>query len=322
MPTKPYLRVIGYALLLLPLAVVWYYFPKLKTLFTHPSHFLEVLMNASGLAAFSVQFVLVNVALFLLAALVDLIALGWNHSAVRRLFHLNSASARGDMWCWVLSVLNLYDLVVLLVSFGIFYLLTGLLQKAGGFHLIELVPGTVLPFVIIFILGDLKQYLWHRFMHLGPMWELHHYHHSATEFNLITSARGHFLEKGILTLFDGILFGLLGAPPAFFISFILLKEFYNYLLHSNVGWTLGWVGRYLLVSPRAHTLHHSNEAKHFNKNFGTFFVFWDRLFGTYAETRQAITLGVKDSYYNHKGFWMDMFEGTRRFLRACVGKHD
>lgn len=54
-------------------------------------------MNASGLAAFSVLFVLVNVALLLLAALVDLIALGWSHSALRRLFHLNSASARGDM---------------------------------------------------------------------------------------------------------------------------------------------------------------------------------------------------------------------------------
>lgn len=293
---------------------VYLYSSKLSALLHHPDRVLQLVSDASGVSGFSLKFLLINVSLFLFAALIDLVAMGWEQSALRRLFRLHTASARGDLWCWVLSVFNLYDVPVLLLSFGVFYAINSLLLSLGGLHLLAFVPHPVLQFMVVFCLGDLKQYLWHRFMHLGPMWELHQYHHSATEFNLITSARGHFLEKGILTLFDGLLFALLGAPESYFIGFILAKEFYNYLLHSNLNWDLGWIGKYLLVSPLAHKLHHGEQPQYFNKNYGTFFIFWDKLFRTYARANGPVTIGVTNTYYNSGGFWKDMYRGTLHFL--------
>jgi sterol desaturase/sphingolipid hydroxylase (fatty acid hydroxylase superfamily) len=172
--------------------------------------------------------------------------------------------------------------------------------------------------VLMLVLVDLKHYAWHRFMHLAPFWELHKYHHSATEFNLITTSRGHFLEKGILVIFDSILFSLLGAAQEQFIFFLVFQEFYDQLLHSNLGTTYGWLGRYILVSPMAHRLHHSQHKIHYNKNFGNLFVLWDKLFGTYEHNSNQIDIGVKNNPYNKRGFWWDMVEGSRLIVMKSV----
>lgn len=290
-----------------------YYAPRLSSYIKTPSKLCDIFLSAAGLSALSLSFILLNLSVFLSASLIDLAVLGWEKSALKRLFFINDRSARGDLWCWVLSIFNLYDAFALLFSFGLFYVLSSLIVKVGNFQLIQLIPFAPAQFILVFCLGDLKHYLWHRFMHTIPFWELHKYHHSATDFNLITTSRGHFLEKGILIVFDSVLFSLLGAPLQYFVFFLFIKEFYDQLLHSDINWGLGWFGKYVLVSPRAHKLHHSIEAKFYGKNFGTFFVFWDRLFGTYASTDENIRIGIKNNPFNKHGFWWDMLEGARSF---------
>lgn len=248
--------------------------------------------------------------------MVDLGELGWQQSSLRRIVFKRDKSTEGDLWCWILSVLSLYDFITLIISLGFFYILSFVIVRLGGFNLISYIPGTGLQFLLIFCLGDLKHYLSHRFMHLLPFWELHKYHHSATEFNLITTSRGHFLERGILIFFDSLLFSLMGAPLAYFAVFLWIKEFYSQILHSNINWSLGWFGKYIFVSPKAHKLHHSKEPKFYGKNYGGIFIFWDKLFGTYAETSEPIKIGIQNNPYNRHGFWWDMFEGLLSFGRA------
>ncbi len=229
---------------------------------------------------------------------------------------MHSKSKSGDWWCWCLSIFNLYDFFSLFFSFGLFYVISSIIVKLGGFSLINLVPSVPLQFIIVFLLADLKHYLWHRFMHINPFWELHKYHHSATELNLITAFRGHFLEKGVGTIFDGILFSILGTPIVQFNTLQIGKQFYDQLIHSDINWSLGWVGRHILISPKTHKIHHSSQPEFYDKNFGTFFVFWDKIFGTYINTDKKITIGVNG--YVTKGFWMDMFEGNRSFISAVL----
>ena len=48
-------------------------------------------------------------------------------------------------------------------------------------------------------------------------------------------------------------------------------------------------------------LHHSNNPKHFNSNFGVVFVFWDKFFGTYLGPDQIKNIkkyGLPNSQYN------------------------
>jgi sterol desaturase/sphingolipid hydroxylase (fatty acid hydroxylase superfamily) len=315
---KEIFKLLSPALIVLP--VLWFYYPKIIVHLSKPKELWQLLSVSSGIASFSIQFLFLNIALFGFVAFIDLLSLGWKGSAVRRLFSLRSASARGDWWCWLLSVVNVYDFFVLFFSMGMFYVITALLNKAGGFHLIALIPGTGLQVLVIFLLSDLKQYVWHRFMHLRHMWPLHAYHHSATEFNLTTAARAHFFEKGILTLFDGLLFALLGAPIIDVLALMLFKEVYNYFLHSDVNWGLGFFGRYLIISPKAHRLHHSKDPRFYAKNFGNFFIFWDKLFGTYQSSEVSIQIGVEDTYYNKHGFWVDMWLGYKHFVLGLFGR--
>ena len=192
------------------------------------------------------------------------------------------------------------------------------MQSIYEVHLINKIESPIVVFILVFAISDFKHYIWHYFMHKRPFWELHKYHHSATEFNLITTTRGHFLEKGFLTIIDVFVFLLLGIPPEYFIFIAFGREFYAFILHADLNWSLGWFGKYILISPKAHKIHHSNDENHFGKNLGTFFNWWDHIFGTFLDTDYEIQIGVKDSSFNKKGFWNDMIIGTKEFAIATL----
>ena len=86
-----------------------YYFPQLRKLSTQPEKGLEVFLQISGIAAFSLKFILINLAIFFSAAVVDFIVLGWDNSSIKRLFFNRTKSASCDLWGWVLSVFSMYD---------------------------------------------------------------------------------------------------------------------------------------------------------------------------------------------------------------------
>ena len=114
------------------------------------------------------------------------------------------------------------------------------------------------------------------------------------------------------------MFHLLRIPPEYFIFLAFGREFFAFILHADLNWSLGWFGKYILISPKAHKIHHSNDENHFGKNLGTFFNWWDHIFGTFLDTDYEIQIGVKDSSFNKKGFWNDMIIGTKEFAIATL----
>jgi sterol desaturase/sphingolipid hydroxylase (fatty acid hydroxylase superfamily) len=72
----------------------------------------------------------------------------------------------------------------------------------------------------------------------------------------------------------------------------------NYWMHLNVTWPSRWL-EWLIVTPRYHHIHHSDDPAHFDTNFGSLFSFWDRLFGTYYDPEHAdaarLRFGVNDT---------------------------
>lgn len=304
---------------MLSILVIIYYREKFVLILSNPEVFLNLFLETSKIAAFSLYALALNLAIFILAAIIEILSIGWTKSSINRILSNRSKSTYGDLWCWALSILNLYDLFVLLFSFGFFYATTSLvMNNASEIHLIDKIGSPIIVFILVFTISDFKHYIWHYFMHKRPFWELHKYHHSATEFNLITTTRSHFLEKGFLTIIDVFVFLLLGVPPEYFVLIAFGREFYAFVLHADVNWSLGWVGKYIFISPKAHKIHHSDNEKHFGKNLGTFFNWWDHIFGTYLDTDDEIQIGVKDSTFNKKGFWNDMIIGTKEFAIATL----
>jgi len=69
---------------------------------------------------------------------------------------------------------------------------------------------------------------------------------------------------------------------------------YARFLHSNVRADFGLL-QWILVTPQSHRIHHSIEERHYDRNYGTYFCIWDRLFGThYTGGNEFPETGIKD----------------------------
>ena len=163
-----------------------------------------------------------------------------------------------------------------------------------------------------FILDDFTKFYVHRCMHRWHiLWLLHKVHHSATTLTPMTVFRTHPLEGIIFSLRSAVtqaitissfmfLFGsnidlitILGANIFSFLFNVLGSN----LRHSHIGikyWK--WL-EYVIISPAQHHVHHSVSKKHYDKNFGVAFAFWDWIFGSHhhSEDTDSLILGV-DAY--------------------------
>ncbi len=138
---------------------------------------------------------------------------------------------------------------------------------------------TVVPMLSI-VVFDLFYYWYHRTQHVfRPMWRVHSVHHSLEELNLFNSY--HHLFEPFLSLV------LIGVPMMLLIRVNIadvaiagfLVKLSDTLIHANAKLSYGPF-KYLIAEPRYHRIHHSLERRHWNKNFASYFPFWDVLFGT------------------------------------------
>lgn len=292
---------------------LFYYKERIQSALIAPDAFSLIIYNLKRLTAlesFSWRTILMSTLVTISCFIIEIIAIGWRKSSLYRLLFIRDKSTRGDVWCWLLSLFYVYNIFVLLFSFGICYVVTSLIIKSFDFHFVSYISSPVFQFIIILLLSDLKHYIRHALSHKIPwLWEIHKYHHSAEHMNMITAQRGHFLETAYISLFDAILFVIVGSPAENYIAILLLRETHILFSHSNVNWHWGWIGKYILVSPAAHRIHHSTSSDHYDRNFGNMFIFWDRLFNTWfnpKENKTAVNVGLIDNPYNKTNFFSDM----------------
>ena len=71
---------------------------------------------------------------------------------------------------------------------------------------------------------------------------------------------------------------------------ILMMDFVR---HTHLPISFGPLN-HVVLCPHWHQLHHSNDPRHYDKNFGLLFSFWDRLFGTLCVPKpdEAFTFGL------------------------------
>lgn len=158
-------------------------------------------------------------------------------------------------------------------------------------------------------------------MHQFPvLWEIHKYHHSAEEMNVVTAHRESIVVAPFASLFMAIPFGILGIPAQTFFVVAIIFEFHALLVHSRLAVNFGFLER-IFISPRAHRLHHARDLSLGTKNFGFFFSVWDHLFGTYERApveHFAIGLANQGEVYNHAPWHREMLHSLNATCRAAL----
>jgi len=155
-------------------------------------------------------------------------------------------------------------------------------------------PLVIVVFTLTMLLAyDISYYLYHYAQHKVPLlWELHKVHHSAEVMVGVTKDRVHPLDDLMNRMWDGVIPGicfgiwtLVALNPVeatifginvYVIRNILMMDFVR---HTHLKISFGPLDN-VVLSPHWHQLHHSANPKHYDKNFGLLFSFWDRMFGT------------------------------------------
>jgi sterol desaturase/sphingolipid hydroxylase (fatty acid hydroxylase superfamily) len=142
------------------------------------------------------------------------------------------------------------------------------------------VKASVVVVVFVFFASDLVGYWIHRAMHRVPLlWRFHSLHHEAHELSWLDAWRQHPVDFVLHGIAVGLPGALLGASLSEVMSVVLLRKAFTTFLHANVRVSFGVFGR-VLASPEFHRVHHSADARDFDRHFAGTFPMWDVLFGT------------------------------------------
>ena len=145
---------------------------------------------------------------------------------------------------------------------------------------------------------DLSDYWFHRFDHTSPLlWRQHRVHHSDTTMDASTAIRGFPTEIIYFTggeLIFSVIFGLDIISLNIFLFLFLPISFFH---HSDLNYPrwLDKVFGWLMVTPNYHKVHHEQDQFFTDSNYGTLFIIWDRLFGTFkVKPVRDINYGLKE----------------------------
>lgn len=145
-----------------------------------------------------------------------------------------------------------------------------------------------LPFAVRifvgYVLWDFGFYWMHRMMHTRYFWAAHKWHHSPTYMYWLAGARASLAQQILFNIPTALVIPLFmnGSPRWVGLAVGLFGALFNDWMHMNVTWRSRWL-ELLIVTPRYHHIHHSDDPRYSGKNMGAVSTIWDRVFGTYLD---------------------------------------
>jgi sterol desaturase/sphingolipid hydroxylase (fatty acid hydroxylase superfamily) len=259
-------------------------------------------------------FLLITIAPLLL----QLMVCGWSRSALRSLILRPSRSQVTDWTFFVMTITNIKELAMIAFSLGAALLL------ARGSRLAQLAPwrievsfgSVLLEGVFFYLLFTFADYWNHRLWHTKAGWLLHRMHHSGETYSPLLAQRNHPLQlalEPIVRVWPLVFFDFDFSIIA---TVAVIDALHQSLVHTDLPWSWGVVGRWAWMSPAGHKVHHSSLPEHAHKNFGTI-VLWDRVFGTWYDGNVLVVeVGIAGNVHNQRSLLRELISDTLAFCRA------
>lgn len=191
--------------------------------------------------------------------------------------------------------------------------------------------------IFVALLGDFANFFYHFLAHKIPiLWEFHKVHHSAEVITPLTVYRIHPFEMflGAITIVTitnfgaGIWIYLFGnGMKELLIYGVSFEIFIFYLAGYNLRHSHIWLAypqwiSHIFISPAQHQIHHSVDPKHYDKNFGYIFAFWDWMFGSlYVPSNyEKLSFGLSDGESNLFNSVTNMFLQPLKAIGQGISK--
>ncbi len=163
-------------------------------------------------------------------------------------------------------------------------------------RLFDLPLGNPLVWIGVLFLRDFIYYWVHRAEHTTRfLWASHLIHHSPRNIDMTSAVRIPWMEAMYKPWFS-LWMPLIGFHPLAKIGLDVAVSLFQQMHHTKAFAARG-DGTYSLfarifVTPSTHRVHHGYNPEYIDKNFGAVFIFWDKLFGTYAPEVAEVKFGV------------------------------
>lgn len=179
-------------------------------------------------------------------------------------------------------------------SFGYLFLMYGVLNWVYGFKLIEW-ENLGLQWVVAFVAVDFTSYWYHRASHkVNLLWAAHITHHSSAYFNFSNGFRTSPFQ-GLFRIVFWLWMPWMGFDPIVLVLCFQISGLHDFLVHTSYIRNLGWLEK-IIVTPSHHRVHHGKNDIYIDKNFASFFIIWDKLFGTFQSEEEKVEYGVKSEF--------------------------
>ena len=193
------------------------------------------------------------------------------------------------------------------VGIGIGNLLSSVTAKTMNFGVIFLcyqitplpmIPTTWWSWIICFIVLDFCRWYAHKVGHEHRIWwSTHVTHHSSERYNFAVSFRLSWIQHFKILFFTPV--ALLGFDPFMFFICHQIAVLYQFWIHTEYIGKLPRVIEYIFVTPSHHRVHHGRNPKYIDKNYGSTFIIWDRIFGTFQEEEEKVDYGITKPVNSH-----------------------
>ena len=208
-------------------------------------------------------------------------------------------------------VTQVFFVAVSLLLFFTFYV--SALSFFHQFALIEIATNWW-TLALCIVVADFAYYWEHRFSHrVALAWATHTVHHSSPHFNISVAYRFGPMDA-FWPVFFHVPIVLIGFDPFAVIFAEAVVLLYQTVLHTEVIAKLPKPIEAIFNTPSHHRVHHGSNEAYIDKNYGGMFIFWDRLFGTFAEEKEKVVFGITEPLGTVNPFVV-FFHGLTRLWR-------
>ncbi|MFA9564463.1 MAG: sterol desaturase family protein [Acidimicrobiales bacterium] len=158
-------------------------------------------------------------------------------------------------------------------------------------HKVVNVGSGVVAWTVAIVGWDFLYYWNHRWDHeVRLLWASHVAHHSSQKYNLSTALRQEW--SGWMThLIYAPLF-MVGVSNPIFVGANGVNLLYQYWIHTEMIDRMPDGFEKVFNTASHHRVHHGSNPQYLDRNYGSIFIIWDRLFGTFEPEEEPVRYGL------------------------------
>ncbi|WP_154852827.1 sterol desaturase family protein [Cyclobacterium xiamenense] len=169
------------------------------------------------------------------------------------------------------------------------------------------IPATWWSFIACFFAIDFARYWAHRVAHEQRFWWATHItHHNSSKYNFSVSFRLGWTQHIKIIFFVPVM--LMGFDPFVFFICHQIAVLYQFWIHTEYITKLPRPIEYFFTTPSHHRVHHASDAHYLDKNYGSTFIIWDRIFGTFMPEGERPNYGITKPVTSYNPIYLNFHE--------------